>query len=88
MGGDLYKTGPDLIIRRCVREDEMQDILKAIHDGPCGGHFSDKRTAYKILHLGYYWPTLFRDAMKYVRSCDSCQRMSKPIKRDEMSLQP
>ena len=59
MGGDLYKTGPGLIIRRCVREDEMHDILKAIHDGPCGGHISDKRTTYKILHSGYYWPTLF-----------------------------
>ena len=66
MGGDLYKTSPDLIIRRCVREDEMHDILKANHDGPCGGHFSNKRTAYKILHSGYYWPTLFRDAKRYV----------------------
>jgi hypothetical protein len=54
MGGDLYKTGPDLIIRQCVREDERHDILKASHDGPCGGHFSDKRTSYKILHSGYY----------------------------------
>ena len=88
MGGDLYKTGPNLIIRRCVKEDEMHDILKASHDGPCGGHFSDKRTAYKILQSGYYWPTLFRDAKRYVRSCDSCQRMGKPIKRDEMPLQP
>ena len=35
MGGDLYKTAPDLIIWKCVREDEMHDILKAIHDGPC-----------------------------------------------------
>lgn len=88
MSGDLYKTGPDLIIRRCVREDEIHDILKASHDGPCGGHFSNKRTTYKILHSRYYWPTLFRDAKKYVRSCDSCQRMGKPIQRDEMPLQP
>lgn len=36
MGGDLYKTCLDLIIRRCVREDEMHDILKASHDGHCG----------------------------------------------------
>lgn len=61
MGGDLYKTGLDLIIKQCVREDEMHDILKASHDGPYGGHFSNKRTAYKIPHSGYYWPTLFRD---------------------------
>ena len=66
MGGDLYKTSPNLIIKRCVREDEMHDILKASHDGPCGGHFSNKRTTYKILHLGYYWPTLFQDAKRYV----------------------
>ena len=50
MGGDLYKNGLDLIIRWCVREDEMHDILKANHDGPYGGHFSDKRMTYKILH--------------------------------------
>jgi len=51
---ELYKTGPDLMIRRCVREDEMPDILKACHDEPCGGNFADKRAAYQILSLGYY----------------------------------
>ena len=66
MGGDMYKTDPDLIIRQCVREDEMHDILKASLDEPCGGHFSDKRTTYNIIHSGYYWPTLFRDAKRYV----------------------
>ena len=40
----------------------MHDILKSNHDGPCGGHFSGKRKTYKILHLGHYWPTLFRDS--------------------------
>lgn len=79
MGGDIYRTGPNLIMKICIREDEMHEILKANHDGPCGGHFFDKRTTYKVLHLGYYWPTLFRDAKKYVRSCDSCQRMGMPV---------
>ena len=41
---DLFLIGIDLIIRRCVWEDEMQDILHACHQGPCGGHFSDNRT--------------------------------------------
>ena len=39
---DLFCTDPNLIIRRCIREDEMTKILHACHDGPCGGHFSDK----------------------------------------------
>ena len=85
--GDLLYIGNDLIIRRCIREDEILDV-KACHDEPCGGHFANKRTSYKVLHLGYYWPTLFQDAKKYVRSCDSCQRMGKPVARDEMPLQP
>ena len=56
------------------------------HDGPCGGHFADKRTTYKVLQYGYYWPTIFKDAKKYVASCDDFQRMGKPIAVDEMLL--
>ena len=58
--GDLFYTGNDLIIRRCIIEYEVLDILKACHDEPCGGHFADKRKAYKILGLGYYCPTLLK----------------------------
>jgi len=36
---ELYNTGLDLMIRRCVREGEMSDILKACHDELFGGHF-------------------------------------------------
>jgi len=72
ISNELFKTGLDCVIRRCVREDEMPDILKACHDEQCGGHFADKMMAYKILSLGYYWPSLFKDTKQYVRRCDSC----------------
>ena len=65
--GDLFYTGLDLIIRRCVREEEVLDILKYAHDEPCGGHFTDKRTAYKVFCVGYFWPSLFKNAKQYVR---------------------
>jgi hypothetical protein len=38
--------------------------------------------------MGYYWPSLFKDAKKYVRDCDSCQRMGQPNHRDEIPLNP
>lgn len=79
MEGDLYHTKLDLIIQRCVREDKMCEILKENHDGPCGGHLFYKRTTYKVFHSGYYCPTLFRDGKKYVRSCDSFQRMGRLV---------
>eukprot|EP00253_Pinus_taeda_P019076 PITA_19076 len=47
--GYLFHTGVDMEIRRCIREDEIFDILKACHDGPCGGHFAEKRTTHKVL---------------------------------------
>jgi len=84
---ELYKTGLDLMIRRCVRENEMSEIIKACHAEPCGGHFVDERIAYKILSLRYYWPSIFKDAKEYVRRCDSCQRVGKHAPSNEMPLQ-
>jgi len=54
IGGNLFKLGPDQILRRCVREEEVFDILMGCHDGPCGGHFAAKRIAFKALQAGYY----------------------------------
>eukprot|EP00253_Pinus_taeda_P029761 PITA_29761 len=84
IGGNLFKLGPDQILRRCVREEEVFEILLTYHDGPYGGHFVAKRTAFKILQVGYYWPTLHQDVRRYISQCDRCQRMGKPTPRDEM----
>eukprot|EP00253_Pinus_taeda_P003292 PITA_03292 len=86
--GNLFKLGPDQILRGCVREEEVFDILLNCHDGPCGGNFAAKRTAFKILQVGYYWPTLHQYVRRYIRQCDQCQRMGKLTSRDEMPLQP
>eukprot|EP00253_Pinus_taeda_P017426 PITA_17426 len=81
-------VGADMEIKRCIREDEIFDILKACHDGPCGGHFVERRTTHKVLQTGYYWPTIFKDAEKFVQACDSCQRAGRPGPADEMPLRP
>ena len=71
-----------------MREDEILEILRACHDEPYGGHFAYKQTTYKVLQLGYYWPSIFRDSKKYVKQCDSCQRTGRPITSNEMPLKP
>eukprot|EP00253_Pinus_taeda_P035092 PITA_35092 len=88
IGGNLFKLGPDHILRRCVREEDVFDILLICHDGPCGGHFAAKRNSFKILQAGYYWPTLHQYVKRYISQCDRCQRMGKPTPRDEIPLQP
>ncbi|GJT43960.1 reverse transcriptase domain-containing protein [Tanacetum coccineum] len=39
---------PNQIIRRCVHGQEANDILKACHEGPTGGHHSANLTARKM----------------------------------------
>eukprot|EP00253_Pinus_taeda_P021131 PITA_21131 len=88
IGGYLFHAGADMQIRRCVRQDEIFDILKACHDQPCGGHFADRRNTHKVLQTRYYWPTIFKDAKKFVQACDSCQRAGRTSQSDEMPLKP
>ena len=75
-------------MRRFVREDETYEILHACHNEPCGWHFAAKGIALKILTIGYYWPTLQKDETNYTWKCDKCQRIGRPTKIDEMSLNP
>lgn len=76
--GYLFHTGVDMHIQRCVREDEVFNILKAYHDGPCGAHFADRRTGDKYLQMCYCWSTIFKDDKKFFQACDSYQRMGCP----------
>eukprot|EP00253_Pinus_taeda_P026537 PITA_26537 len=46
--GQSLQTRSNQILSRCVREEEVFDILLACHDGPCGGHFATKRTTVKF----------------------------------------
>jgi hypothetical protein len=86
INGYLFHTRADLQIRQCIQEEKIYDILKAGHDEPCGGHFADRRTGHKILQMVYYWPSIFRDAKKYVQTCERCQQMGKPSQADEIPL--
>ena len=42
----------------------------------------------KVLQLGFYWPTLFKDAHHFVSTCDRFQKMGSISKWDEPPLQP
>ena len=82
----LFKIGADQLLRRCVSDDEAKSILWHCHNSPYGGHFNGERTAAKVLQSGFYWPTLFKDAHKYVQHYNNCQRIGGISKRHEMPL--
>ena len=53
IGNRLFRQGADTILRRCVSEAEVPDIITPCHDSACGGHFSGQLTGQKILRAGY-----------------------------------
>nr|GEW06678.1 reverse transcriptase domain-containing protein [Tanacetum cinerariifolium] len=65
-------------------KDKAYDILNACHEGPTGGHHVVNFTAKKVFDVGFFWPTIYRDAHNLVKSSDSCQRQGKKFQRDEM----
>ena len=80
----LFRIGADQVIRRCVHGEEARQILQHCHEGPTGGHHWVTLTAIKVFDSGLYWPSIFRDAQYFVRTCDACQRASNIFTCDEM----
>eukprot|EP00253_Pinus_taeda_P016141 PITA_16141 len=54
-------------------KDEFTETIKDYHEKLCGGQYSWKATAHKNLWAGFYWPTLFGDTYKFVKSYQKCQ---------------
>ncbi|KAL5819379.1 hypothetical protein ACOSQ4_023221 [Xanthoceras sorbifolium] len=84
----LFKYCGDQIYRKCVPDNEMHDVISFCHNEACGGHFSVKKTAAKILQCGFYWPTLFKDTNAYCRACERCQKLGAITRRNMMPLSP
>ncbi|GJX89565.1 reverse transcriptase domain-containing protein [Tanacetum coccineum] len=82
----LFKSCPGGIIRRCVSAKELQEILEHCHMGPTRGHYGANITAKKIFESGFYWPTIFKDAARYIRECDACQGAGNISSRNQMPL--
>ena len=84
----LYHKGADGIWRRAVRSDEKDIILREAHCGVAGGHYAGDATARKIWQSGLWWPTTLKDAVRYAKECDLCQRMGQPTEQARMPHQP
>ena len=52
IAGQLYKMGPDEILRRCIMEAERPLILVEAHEGIKGGNYVGKETTKKFVRVG------------------------------------
>lgn len=47
--------------------------MSEIHEGVCASHIRGRSLAFKVLRAGFYWLTLRKDCMEFVKKCEKCQ---------------
>jgi hypothetical protein len=62
---------------RCVRPKQASNIIFKVHEVSCSLHAGPQSIVSKIVKLGYYWPSMHRDAMDIIHKCEACQIHSK-----------
>ncbi|RDY03212.1 Retrovirus-related Pol polyprotein from transposon 17.6, partial [Mucuna pruriens] len=62
--------------------------LHFYHFAPRGSYYGSTRIAWKVLDSGFYWPTIYRDAHKFISTYEQCQQAGMAIsRRNEMPQQ-
>ena len=63
-------------------------MLNDFHGGACGGHLSWLSIAQKILRVGYFWPSIFKDCVDAVKRCHPCQVFTRNMCSKPTMLHP
>lgn len=58
----LYKRGYMMPWLRCVMELEGENIKKEAHKGEAGAHEGERALTDKVLRMGLYRPTMYKEA--------------------------
>nr|XP_025680402.1 uncharacterized protein LOC112782271 [Arachis hypogaea] len=75
----LYRRGFSRPLLKCLDRKEADLVLAEAHEGICGIHSGARSLAQKILRAGFYWPTIWEDSSKKVKTCDKCQKHAPTI---------
>nr|GFD13835.1 reverse transcriptase domain-containing protein [Tanacetum cinerariifolium] len=80
MEGVLYKRSFLTPWLRCVGPLQAEYVMKEIHEGSCSMHAGPRSVVAKAIRLGYFWPTMHRDAQDMIRKCSDYQ-IHRPVTR-------
>ncbi|KAI3469664.1 hypothetical protein Pfo_026327 [Paulownia fortunei] len=59
----LYKRSFDGVFLQCLGDDEAIQAIEEAHSGICGAHQSGPKLHFRIKKMGYYWPTMWVEAI-------------------------
>ena len=82
----LYKRGFSCPYLRCLSTEEVDYVMREVHEVICGNHSGSRSLVHKLMQAGYYWPTMQKDTEAYVKTYDKCQRFSNIIRQPTKEL--
>ncbi|KAG1115632.1 hypothetical protein G6F42_013892 [Rhizopus arrhizus] len=70
----LYRLQPNDLhcLKKVLNKDQIKEVFIQYHCHPLGGHFAFANTLNRI-YQKYFWPTMNKDILKMVQSCERCQ---------------
>jgi hypothetical protein len=84
----LYWKDPLGVLLRCLDPQEAKQTMTEFHGSLCGGHHFWRNTTYKILRVGYFWPSLFTNVCAKIKTCDICHKFSGKQQLKSLPLKP
>ena len=63
----LYKRGFLLPYLKCLNSKDAMYVLREVHEGICGNHLGPQSLVGKVVGVGYFWPTVQKDAIRLSR---------------------
>ncbi|GKV36311.1 hypothetical protein SLEP1_g44457 [Rubroshorea leprosula] len=80
LGDVLYRRGQDELLLRCLGLDESYHMMSDVHNGICGAHQAGIKMRWLIRRHGFFWPSILKDCINYVKGCRACQ-LHGPLQR-------
>ncbi|GKE24211.1 reverse transcriptase domain-containing protein [Tanacetum coccineum] len=72
----IKETGPE----------QANFVLRKEHLGSCDAYARPRSIAQKSARLGYYWPTIYQDAIGVVETCHKCQQHAPTIRQPQCEM--
>ena len=69
---NLFRRGLNRTFLRCLEPNESKYTLIDIHEGIFKSHSNGLTLACKLIKVGYYWPNMEQEVIKYTKSYKQC----------------
>nr|XP_033515882.1 uncharacterized protein LOC117280296 [Nicotiana tomentosiformis] len=78
---DLYKRTYSGPVAKCLGPNRTRCVLEEVHEGHCGAHSSNRDMVRCLIRVWYYWPTMKKEAVDFVKQCEQYQKSIRPNTR-------